>query len=508
MEEVGRKAGEELAKSALGKIKAKIKSALELGEGELEVGPIRARAPSVEKTKELVDYGVESLLKLPQTRELLSKAGKKELEDPLVRRKKIKGGEDPQRLVETPKVEALPEQEKLRFRIFAFIAYGDERFHSRAFPEAEKDYRQAYEFAGKLDDKPLQGVCLNLIGAAIGMQDRHEEALSCFDEAIRLNPDFAEAWYDKGATLGKLGQHGEALSCFDEAIRLNRDYAQAWHHKGTPLDELGQHEEALSCYDEAIRLKPDFPEAWYDKGVTLANLGRHEEALSSYDEAIRLEPDFAEAWYNKGVTLGQLGRDEEAVSCYDEAIRLNRDYAQAWNNKGTMLGKLGRYKEALSCFDDAAKLKPDHTEAWYNKGLTLSSLGRYEEALSCFDEAIRLGLDLAEPWYEKVILTLEQGLESVASRNMKQAEEGALELVELRKEADKDGMAQVVDEAVLEFKGGLSRRELKLFDEFELMLTVLSIEDPLERWKTLAEKIGEKWPKGVSAVEAIRKERQ
>jgi hypothetical protein len=47
-----------------------------------------------------------------------------------------------------------------------------------------------------------------------------------------------------------------------------------------------------------------------------------------------------------------------------------------------------------------------------------------------------------------------------------------------------------------------------LFDEFEVMFTVLSIEDPFERWKVLARKIGERWPKEVSAVEAIREERQ
>ena len=57
MEELGRKAGEELAKRALGKIKGKIKSALEVGEAEIEVSDkgIKARAPSVEKAKELLD---------------------------------------------------------------------------------------------------------------------------------------------------------------------------------------------------------------------------------------------------------------------------------------------------------------------------------------------------------------------------------------------------------------------------------------------------------------------
>jgi len=336
MEELGRKVAEKAAKGVLGKIKG----ALGIGEAEIEVSAkgIRARAPSVEKAKELVDYGVETLLKLPQTQELLSRADKRELEDPQVRSAKTKRSEDAQRLMEAPQVKALPHEEKLRFSIFTFIAHGDESFHSAAFPEAEKAYRQAYEFAQKLDDKPLHAICLNLIGAALGMQAEHEKALPCFDEAIKLKPDYAMACYNKGVTLGELGQYKEALACFDEAIKL--------------------------------------------------------------------KPDFAGAWYNKGEALQKLG------------------------------------------------------------------------------------------------------LESISSGDMKGAEERALQLVKLKSEAAKDGMAEVVNEAVLEFKGGLSKKELKLFDEFEVMFTFLAIEDPFERWRFLKREIGKRWPKGVSAVEAIREQRE
>ena len=472
MEEIGRVAVEKAAKGVLGRVK----SALGVGEAEIEVSDkgIRVRAPSVEKTKELLDYGVETLLKLPQTRELLSKADKKELEDPEVRSKKIKRSEDAQRLLEAPKVKALPKEDKLRFSTFAFIAYGDESFHSDAFSEAEKAYRRAYEFAQKLGDKPFQAICLNLIGAALWMQVEHEKALVYVTKAVKLKPDFAEAWYNKGMTHGKLGQH----------------------------------KEALACYDEAVKLKPDFAEAWYNKGVTLGELGQSKEALACFDEAIRLKPDYAEAWNNKGAALGKLGQFKEALACFDEAVKLKPDDGEAWCNKGAALYELGQHKEALACFDEAIKLKPDDGEAWYNKGVTLGKLGQSKEALACFNEAIKLKPDVAEAWYNKGESLQILGLESVRARDMTGAEERALELIQLKSEAEKDGMAQVVDEALREFREGLPKRQLKLFEEFELMLTILSIEDPLERWKTLAREIGKNWPKGVSAVQAIREERE
>jgi len=472
MEEVGRKAAEKAAKG----IWAKIKGALGIGEAELEVSEkgIRARAPSVEKAKELVDYGVETLLKLPQTAELLSRADKKELEDPVVRRKKIKRSEDAQRLLEAPRVKALPYEEKLLFSAFAFIAYGDESFHSQAFPEAEKAYRQAYEFAQELGDKPLQAICLNLIGAALGMQAEHEKALPCFDEAVRFEPDLAYTWHNKGIALDHLGRHKEALACFDEAVKLKPDFAEAWINKGAALGELEQDKEALACFDEAVKLKPDDAGAWYNKGVALGHLEQYKEALAYFDEAIKLEPEFADAWINKGIALDKLEQLKEALACFDEAVKLKADNADAWINKGAALGELGQHKEALACFDEAVKLKPDDADAWYNEAVALQRLG----------------------------------LESIGSRDMKGAEERALQLVKLGKGPDKDIVAQAVREAMREFKERLSRRELKFFDEFEVMFTFLAIEDPFERWRFLKKEIGKRWPKGVSAVEAIREQRE
>ena len=96
------------------------------------------------------------------------------------------------------------------------------------------------------------------------------------------------------------------------------------------------------------------------------------------------------------------------------------------------LGELGQHKEALACFDEAIKLKPDYAEAWYDKGVALQILG----------------------------------LESIRSGDTKGAEERALELIQLKSEAEKDGMAQMVEEAMAEFKEGLSKRELKSFKGF------------------------------------------
>ena len=60
--------------------------------------------------------------------------------------------------------------------------------------------------------------------------------MACFDEAIRLEPGYAEAYYSKGTSLQNLHRYGESLACFDEAIRLEPGYAEAHKSRDDILD--------------------------------------------------------------------------------------------------------------------------------------------------------------------------------------------------------------------------------------------------------------------------------
>ena len=56
---------------------------------------------------------------------------------------------------------------------------------------------------------------------------KYLEALKCFDNALRMNPQYASAWMNKGISLANLGYIREALKCFDKAIEINQNFAQA-----------------------------------------------------------------------------------------------------------------------------------------------------------------------------------------------------------------------------------------------------------------------------------------
>ncbi|GAB4305987.1 MAG: hypothetical protein Kow0090_21350 [Myxococcota bacterium] len=153
--------------------------------------------------------------------------------------------------------------------------------------------------------------------------EKYELALKALDEAIKIKPDFAEAWSNKGVVLDKLGRTDDALKALDEAIKIKPDLAEAWYNKGNALAKLGRTDDALKAYDEAIKIKPDYAEAWSNKGFVLAMLGRRDDALKAYDEAIKIKPDLAGAWYNKACAYSLIGVKKEALENLSKAISLD-----------------------------------------------------------------------------------------------------------------------------------------------------------------------------------------
>ena len=79
------------------------------------------------------------------------------------------------------------------------------------------------------------------------------EALSCYDEILRLDLNHPETLVRKGATLERLKQDAEAIQCYDRAIAANRKMTLAYLYKGGVCNRLERYEEALQCYEQALR---------------------------------------------------------------------------------------------------------------------------------------------------------------------------------------------------------------------------------------------------------------
>jgi tetratricopeptide (TPR) repeat protein len=113
--------------------------------------------------------------------------------------------------------------------------------------------------------------------------------------------------------------YSKALDHYDQAIEIDPTYADAWNNKGIALHNLRKFKEAIDCCDMALKINPSYADAWNNKGVSLGKLGKYKEAIESYDMAIKVNPNFARAWNNKGNALRVLGQQKDANRCFSNA---------------------------------------------------------------------------------------------------------------------------------------------------------------------------------------------
>jgi Tfp pilus assembly protein PilF len=166
----------------------------------------------------------------------------------------------------------------------------------------------------------------------------------------------AQQWFERGLNAA---DPDEELRCYNEAIRLQPDYAEAFINRGVARSEKGDLEGELRDYNEAIRLQPDNADAFINRSAAQQAKGDLEGALQDCNEAIRLKPNYAVAFFSRGITRKDQGDLEGALQDYDEAIRLKPDYADAFNNRGVARKANGDLTGAQQDFDEAARLRSE-----------------------------------------------------------------------------------------------------------------------------------------------------
>jgi tetratricopeptide (TPR) repeat protein len=315
--------------------------------------------------------------------------------------------------------------------------------------------------------------------------DDSKGAIADFDQAIRLQPDYAAAYFQRGGTKFALGnkvminidsmtkameggyyKQAEAniqsgIADYNQAIRLNPNDILAYNDRGNARDDLGNHQGAIADYNQAIRLNPNFATAYFNRGNAYANMKDYPSAIASYDQAIRLNPNNASAYLNRGRVRTNY---TDAITDYDQAIRLysNNPYfymerAGRRRDSGNKLGAVADYQKAADLLsengdsstfksvqitlrsfniEEASKNNPDKIafqkrlgiEPWpefleyYNLGVVKSSSDP-QGAIFNYDQAIRLNPNFAAAYNARGWARLKLGDKLGAISDLKKAAE-------------------------------------------------------------------------------------
>ena len=109
----------------------------------------------------------------------------------------------------------------------------------------------------------------------------------------------SEKLLNQGIALLEGGQYDRAIAIFDEALEINPRYAEAYNFRGVAYDEKGQYDKAISDCNKAIEINPGAAEAYLYRGVSYFYKKEYEKAWNDVHKVqnlgLQVDPEFLKA---------------------------------------------------------------------------------------------------------------------------------------------------------------------------------------------------------------------
>jgi protein O-GlcNAc transferase len=251
--------------------------------------------------------------------------------------------------------------------------------------------------------EPAAHFGLGRIAATAG---RHEAAVTHFQQAVALFPEWGAAHYALALSLRAIGRRDEAQRALERHAQFGalwpavedgvlarvdalRDDAGANLRRGQKLADSGEVAGAISEYEKALERDPSLTIAHANLIKLYGRAKDWEKAEAHYRAAVEQDPNAADVHYDYGVLLGLQSKWDSAAEAYGRAIAINPLYAEAHNNLGQVFERKRELDAALDAYRRAIAAQPTFRLARFNVGRMLVALGRPAEAIGEFEKLLQ-----------------------------------------------------------------------------------------------------------------------
>ncbi len=237
-----------------------------------------------------------------------------------------------------------------------------------------------------------------------------QKAREQFEQAIALDPNYAEAYAGLAESVLLLLNNHEAISVDEtfaiaktslgKALTLNPDLSDAHAAEGLLKHQMWQEtrtgpglEEAAACLVSALELNPNNATAYMWFASVRATQRQIEEAIELYHESLRVDPLGKIPYANLPGLYAQRGQNDQALDLYVKAVEIHPEWPTAYQNLASHLNGLGRMDEAVAFARKGLEFSDDPLGA-APMILAYVEFGEYEKALDLFS-----GLTPGHPLY-------------------------------------------------------------------------------------------------------------
>lgn len=254
-------------------------------------------------------------------------------------------------------------------------------------------------------------------------QRQYPEALRLVEDALVLDPGFADAWNRKAFCLTALNRPAEAVTAADKALTLAPDMVKANANRATALYALERYAEAASDFQVVWSRNPEFVDANMAEryAYSLLRTGKHRDALPIWDVAIQKDPQDPINWLNRGTCREKTGQKEGALQDYDECLRLSPDQGFAHMKKGTLLSSQQQYAPAVVHLERAIELGQKSAAIHLDLGEAYYHLQQFDKAEASFTRYLSTEKSSAFAWNMRGVIRLQNKQWELALSDLDQA---------------------------------------------------------------------------------------
>lgn len=223
-------------------------------------------------------------------------------------------------------------------------------YHMRLFDEAQELFEEVFE----QDQYNLDGV--DTYSNILYVKEDKVGLSILAQRCVRVDKFCVETCCVVGNYYSLRGQHEQAVSYFQRALKLNPSYLSAWTLMGHEYVEMKNTAAAVEAYRRAVDVSPKDFRAWYGLGQTYELLDMPLYTLYYYGKAAALRPRDARMWSAVGQTYEELGRLQDAVRAYERANTCDE------RGEGQALGQLASLYERMSLEKAGQRQEQEYTK--------------------------------------------------------------------------------------------------------------------------------------------------
>lgn len=210
----------------------------------------------------------------------------------------------------------------------------------------KRDFPGAVQILQKLlDDAPMDGDALELLGTVYFFMKDYELACQTFRELTQTDPFRASGWINLGAVLNKMGEYKRAIDALRKGLQRDRQNPEGYYNMAMAQRALKLNTMAVSAYKEAIKYKPDMVDAHLQLGLLYAELKNNKLAQQSYQAVLHVDPHHKKAKMLLGQTQERQKKERDSVSPFGRLVDLE-DLKHQFQDAGPrMLDPVKRIEE-------------------------------------------------------------------------------------------------------------------------------------------------------------------